>query len=59
MSPAGQVVAALAARLDENQVTSGAAIDPDDCHDESLHATGTRPLAVVRPRSTDEVRGRR
>ncbi len=55
MSATDQVVAALAARLDADRVTAGEAINPDDCHDESLHAAGTRPLAVLRPRSTAEV----
>ena len=36
-------------------VRSGDAIDESDSHDESLTAGSTRPLAVVRPGSTDEV----
>jgi glycolate oxidase len=55
MSVADQAVAALATRLDADRVAVGEAINPDDCHDESLHAAGTRPLAVVRPRSTADV----
>jgi glycolate oxidase len=49
------VVEALTQRLGPGAVTSGVAINPDDCHDESLHAAGTVPLAVVRPRSTADV----
>jgi glycolate oxidase len=55
MGATDQVVAALVARLDADRVTAGETINADDCHDESLHAANTRPLAVVRPRSTDEV----
>src|SRR6516162_2163787 len=52
---ADAVVEALTARLGAAAVTSGEAINPDDCHDESLHAAGTVPRAVVRPRSTADV----
>jgi len=49
------VVAELTAVLGPGQVTAGDELSDDDCHDESLHAPGTRPLCVVRPRTTDEV----
>ena len=45
----------LIERLGATQVTSGDAINPDDLHDESLHARARRPLAVLRPRSTADV----
>jgi glycolate oxidase len=52
---ADTVVADLANALGRDRVSAGAAINPDDCHDESLHPRGTTPLCVVRPRSTAEV----
>jgi glycolate dehydrogenase FAD-linked subunit len=55
MSATDQVVAALGARLGADRVAEGEAINPDDCHDESLHAPGTRPRCVVRPRTTEDV----
>jgi len=55
MSAADPLVAALITRLGADRVAVGDAINPDDCHDESLHAAGTRPRCVVRPRSTAEV----
>ncbi len=55
MVPTDVVMAELVARLGEGQVSTGAQINPDDCHDESLKDRGLRPLCVVRPRSTAEV----
>lgn len=49
------VIAELSAGLGEGRVSSGDEIVDDDCRDESLHAPGTRPWCVVRPRSTAEV----
>jgi glycolate oxidase len=49
------VVAELTSGLGPGRVTAGEAISADDCHDESLHALGTRPRCVVRPETTDEV----
>jgi len=37
------------------RVDHGEAMNADDLHDESLHRRDRRPLAVVRPRTTDEV----
>jgi len=45
----------LVARLGADRVLSGERINPDDLHDESLHPRKRTPLAVVRPRSTEEV----
>ncbi len=45
----------LVALVGADRVTFGDAMSPDDLHDESLHPRGRIPLAVVRPRSTDEV----
>jgi len=55
MTTSDTVVTSLVARLGSDRVASGDAINTDDCHDESLHAPGTAPLCVVRPRSTAEV----
>jgi glycolate oxidase len=55
MAATDGVVATLRATLGDDRVTTGEAINPDDCHDESLHPAGTRPLAVVRPGSTADV----
>jgi glycolate oxidase len=55
MAAADPLVADLVARLGDAQVASGSSINPDDCHDESLHAPGTLPRCVVRPRSTADV----
>lgn len=41
--------------LGADRVTYGDSINDDDLHDESLHRRHRRPLAVVRPRSTEEV----
>lgn len=41
--------------LGADHVRSGADINPDDLHDESLHPEPRIPLAVVRPRSTADV----
>ncbi len=49
------VVAELTSGLGPGRVTAGEEISADDCHDESLHALGTRPRCVVRPQTTDEV----
>ncbi|MGQ0832633.1 MAG: FAD-binding oxidoreductase [Microthrixaceae bacterium] len=46
---------ALAGLLGEGQVLTGDAISDDYTHDEALTAAAQRPLAVVRPASTDEV----
>jgi glycolate oxidase len=46
---------ALTSVLAADQVVSGDAINPDDCHDESLHPATTTPLCVVRPRCTEDV----
>jgi len=53
--PVDPVVAALADAIGDAQVVAGASINPDDCHDESLHDRGVTPRCVVRPRSTDDV----
>ena len=53
--PVDPVVTALADALGASQVVAGDAINPDDCHDESLHDRGVTPRCVVRPRSTDDV----
>jgi glycolate oxidase len=45
----------LRAALGADAVDAGDAINPDDLHDESLHPRAVRPLAVLRPASTDEV----
>lgn len=45
----------LAQRVGRDRVTSGADINPDDLHDESLHLRRRTPLAVVRPRTTADV----
>jgi glycolate oxidase len=45
----------LTSVLSAGQVAVGEAINPDDCHDESLHPAATTPLCVVRPRCTDDV----
>jgi glycolate oxidase len=50
-----KVVADLAAELGDDRVSVGDAVNPDDCHDESLHVRDAAPLCVVRPRSTAEV----
>jgi glycolate oxidase len=50
-----KVVADLAAELGGDRVSVGGAVNPDDCHDESLHVRDATPLCVVRPRSTAEV----
>lgn len=55
MAVAEQVVAGLSRALDASRVTHGDAVNPDDCHDESLHPLGTAPICVVRPRTTSEV----
>ena len=39
----------------DGQVLTGDAISDDYTHDEALTATSRRPLAVVRPASTDDV----
>jgi glycolate oxidase len=54
-SVAERVVADLQRHLGEERVVMGSAINPDDCHDESLHPHDAVPLCVVRPASTDEV----
>jgi glycolate oxidase len=41
--------------LGADAVSSGDAINPDDLHDESLHARTVTPLAVLRPSSTTQV----
>lgn len=41
--------------LGADNVRSGAALNPDDLHDESLHPEPRTPLAVVRPRTTADV----
>jgi glycolate oxidase len=46
---------ALAGILGDGQVLTGDAISDDYTHDEALTAAAQRPLAVVRPASTDEV----
>ena len=48
-------VAALADLVGVVQVLTGGAIGDDYTHDEALTATARRPLAVVRPESTDQV----
>jgi glycolate oxidase len=45
----------LTARLGADRIVTGERINPDDLHDESLHPKRRTPLAVVRPRSTEEV----
>jgi len=45
----------LTAALGASQVKSGATINPDDLHDESLHPEPREALAVVFPRSTSDV----
>jgi glycolate oxidase len=49
------LVAHLSDLVGAANVSSGAAIDESDSHDEALSAEVARPVAVVRPRSTDEV----
>ena len=49
------LVAQLVRAIGEAGVWAGAAISPDDLHDESLHPPSPRPICVVRPRSTSEV----
>lgn len=46
---------ALTEEFGSDRVTFGPSIHPDDLHDESLHPLVRTPLAVVRPRSTEEV----
>jgi glycolate oxidase len=46
----------LAAIVGADGVTTGAAIAEEDTHDEALTASAVRPLAVVRPTSTEQVR---
>ena len=36
-------------------VTTGASLNADDLHDESLHAQPGSPVAVVRPQTTQQV----
>jgi glycolate oxidase len=45
----------LIERVGADRVAFGAAMNPDDFHDESLHQRVRTPLAVVRPRTTAEV----
>jgi glycolate oxidase len=45
----------LRASLGSDRVEVGDAIRDDDCHDESLHRSDTRPLCVVRPATTADV----
>jgi glycolate oxidase len=49
------LVAHLSDLVGAANVSSGDGIDEIDTHDEALSAESTRPLAVVRPGSTDEV----
>jgi glycolate oxidase len=49
------LVAHLSDLVGAAHVSSGAAIDESDTHDEALSAEVGRPVAVVRPQSTDEV----
>jgi glycolate oxidase len=55
MGAADLLITELEAALPAGRVATGAAISPDDCHDESLHPCETLPLCVVRPQSTQEV----
>jgi glycolate oxidase len=48
-------LAALASILDSGAVTSGGEINPSDVHDESLSAHPGHPVAVVRPRTAEQV----
>ncbi len=50
------VAADLAALVGADHVLTGDAISDDYTHDEALTAVAHRPLAVVRPADTDEVR---
>lgn len=50
-----EVVDRLIGIVGRSRVWSGTGIGEDDTHDESLTATGVRPLAVVRPETTGEV----
>jgi glycolate dehydrogenase FAD-linked subunit len=43
--------------LDAQQILVGDAINDDDTHDEALTGTPVRPLAVVRPTSTEQAAG--
>ena len=52
---ASSPLAQLIARIGADRITSGEDINPDDLHDESLHPQHRVPLAVIRPRSTEEV----
>jgi len=57
MTSGGNDTAALAAIVGDAHVLAGDAISDDYTHDEALTAEPVRPLAVVRPASTDEVAG--
>ncbi len=50
-----EILDELVTLLGADVVDSGDAINPDELHDESLHAAHVTPLAVVHPRSTDDV----
>jgi len=52
---AAELVSSLRGALGADRLSVGEDISPDDCHDESLHAAGTVPWCVARPRSTAEV----
>ncbi len=51
------IVEQLAQMVGPEWVATGDAIADDDTHDEALTGAPVRPLAVVRPGSTEEVRG--
>jgi glycolate oxidase len=50
-------LSALEKIVGEGEVLTGGAIGEDYTHDEALTATPVQPLAVLRPRDTDEVAG--
>ena len=52
---ATSLVELLADIVGEDSVLSGDAVPDDYGHDESLTATARKPLALVRPRCTEEV----
>jgi glycolate oxidase len=52
---AADLVDRLAAIVGSANLTTGAAIAPDDTHDETLTVAPVTPAAVVRPADTDEV----
>jgi glycolate oxidase len=57
IEPVSALISRLGALVGDDHVLSGGAIGDDYTHDEALTAPPVRPVAVVKPGSTDDVAG--